>query len=67
MKFLKGVEGGGGEFGVETERYMTFFREQIKLRVAPKHAQFLHPEKRDLPDTIGAVSNLALTKFASAW
>ena len=66
MKFLKGVE-GGGEFGVETERYMTFFREQIKLRVAPKHAQFLHPEKRDLPDTIGAVSNLALTKFASAW
>ena len=25
---------GGGEFGVETERYMTFFREQIKLRVA---------------------------------
>ena len=34
MTFLKGGEGDGGMGGgVETKRHMTFFREQIELRV----------------------------------
>ena len=31
-----------------------------------KHAQFLHPEKRNLPDAINAICNLALTSCGSA-
>ena len=41
MTLLKGGRGGGGG-GVETKRHMTFFREQIELRVAPKIAGVSH-------------------------
>ena len=34
MTFLK--KGGGGGVGVEIKRHITYFREQIELRVAPK-------------------------------
>ena len=34
--FLKGGGGGGGGGGVEIKHHITYFREQIELRLAPK-------------------------------